>query len=177
MRLSDLRVLVDYHYWATRRVLAAAADLTDDEFRQTSGGTTRDLRETLVHALDVEWSWRERLRGLPSETSEAELPLDDYPTVAALFERCDRDEAELRAWIDGLSDEDLATAPRQVKGEIDAPLWFYIMHILTHGTLQRADVAVLLTQAGHSPGDMDFLDFADSLGFQRGKGSQQEGAS
>lgn len=103
MRLSDLRVLVDYHYWATRRVLAAAEGLTDDEFRQTSGGTTRDLRATLVHALDVEWSWRRRLQGEPAEDWESELPLDDYPNVRALSERWARDEAEMRAWIDGLS--------------------------------------------------------------------------
>lgn len=166
MRVSDLRVLVDYHYWATRRVLAAAAALADDEFRQASGGTTRDLRATLVHALDVEWSWRERLRGVPSETWQAELPLDDYPTVAALSERWARDEAEMRAWIDGLSDDELA-APPSVRREIEAPLWFFLMHILTHGTLQRADAAVLLTEAGHSPGDLDFLDFTDSLGLRR----------
>lgn len=134
-------------------------------------------RETLVHALDVEWSWRERLRGLPSETWEAELPLDAYPTVAALSERWGRDESEMRAWIDGLSDEELETAPPHVKGEIGAPLWFFVMHILTHGTIQRADAAVLLTQAGHSPGDLDFLDFADSLGFQRGGASSDKEGS
>ncbi len=176
MRSSELRVLVDYHYWATRRVLAAAQGLTDDELRQVSGGTTRDLRQTLVHALDVEWSWRERLRGLPQAAWESDLSPDDYPNVAALSERWARDEAEMRAWIDGLSDAELA-APPSVRGEIGAPLWFYVMHILTHGTLQRADVAVLLTQAGHSPGDMDFLDFADTLGFQRSPGPQDTEAS
>ncbi len=174
MRPSDLGVLMDYHYWATRRVLSAAASLTDEEFRQTSGGTTRDLRSTLVHALDVEWSWRERLRGPDSETEEAELQLDDFPNVAGLSERWARDESEMRAWIDGLSDEELA-APPHIRAEIGAPLWFFVMHILTHGTLQRADAAVLLTQAGHSPGDLDFLDFADSLGFQRdGASSDKE---
>ncbi len=176
MRLSDLRVLVDYHYWATRRVLDAAEGLTDDDFRQTSGGTTRDLRETLVHALDVEWSWRRRLQGEPSEAWEDDLSLDDFPDVKALSQRWTQDGSEMRAWLERISDKELATAPPHVKGEIDAPLWFYVMHILTHGTLQRADAAVLLTQAGHSPGDLDFLDFADSLGFQRGGASSDKEA-
>lgn len=35
----------------------------------------------------------------------------------------------------------------------------------------------VLVAAGHSPGDLDFLDFADSLGFRRGKGPQEEEAS
>ncbi len=79
----------------------------------------------------------------------------------------------MRAWIEGLSDEQLA-APPNVRREVQAPLWYFVMHILTHGTLQRADAAVLLTQAGHSPGDLDFLDFADSLGLRRSEASSNE---
>ncbi len=176
MRSPDLHVLVDYHYWATRLVLAAASGLTDDEFRRASGDTTRDLRETLVHALDVEWSWRERLRGLPHEVWASDLSVEAYPSVDVLAEHWAQDETEMRSWIDGLSDEELA-APANVEGEIDAPLWFYVMHILTHGTLQRSDVAVLLTQAGRSPGDLDFLDFADTLDFQREDASPRVAAS
>ena len=42
------------------------------------------------------------------------------------------------------------------------PLWQHVMHIYTHGVLQFADAAVLLTRAGASPGELDFLDFAQS---------------
>jgi uncharacterized damage-inducible protein DinB len=38
-------------------------------------------------------------------------------------------------------------------------------------------VAVLLTQAGHSPGDLDFLDFADTLDFQGEDASPRVAAS
>jgi len=166
MRSSDLRVLVDYHYWATRQVLVAAAGLTDDKFRKGSGGTTRDLRATLVHALDVEWSWRLRLRGDPREAWSTDLSIDDFPSVKELAEHWEQDEAEMRAWIDGLSDERLAAAG-DVEGEIGPPLWYFVMHILTHGTQQRSDAAILLTRAGHSPGDLEFLNYADTLGFRR----------
>lgn len=166
MRSSDLRVLVDYHYWATRQVLVAAAGLTEDEFRQTSGGTTRDLRATLVHTLDVERSWRERLRGEPHEVWASDLAVEDYPTIQEVAEHWARDEAEMRAWTEGLSDEQLRE-PANVAGEIEAPFWFFVMHVLMHGTEQRSEAAVLLTRAGHSPGDLEFLNYADTLGFKR----------
>ncbi len=35
------------------------------------------------------------------------------------------------------------------------------MHIYSHGLLQLADAATLLTLAGQSPGELDFLDFVD----------------
>ena len=41
------------------------------------------------------------------------------------------------------------------------PVWFYLLHMVTHSQQHRAESAQLLTQLGHSPGDIDFLDYAD----------------
>ena len=35
------------------------------------------------------------------------------------------------------------------------------MHLYTHGIQQFSDAAVLLTAAGQSPGELDFLDFVE----------------
>jgi hypothetical protein len=40
------------------------------------------------------------------------------------------------------------------------PLWCYVMHLVSHGIQQFTDAAVLLTRAGHSPGDIGFLEWA-----------------
>jgi uncharacterized damage-inducible protein DinB len=45
-----------------------------------------------------------------------------------------------------------------------APLWARIVHIVTHGTLHRGEAAQMLTECGHSPGDIDLLDFLDERG-------------
>lgn len=170
MRSAEVRQFVDYLLWANRRLLDAAGRLPPDVFASTSGDTVRDLRGTLVHELDVEWSWRMVLEGRPEEEwgSDQDLKPEDFPDVDTLRARWDEEERQLRDWVASLTDEDLATETRPpLTGEL-LPLWYYVMHIVMHGTQQHADAATLLTAAGASPGEIGFLDFvAEKKGRRR----------
>jgi len=159
MRTTEATTLFDYLYWARDRVLDSAAELSADAFISTDTVTTRDLRATLVHELDVQWSWRERLRGADwAEWGEdAELKAGDYPTVQAVADHWRRDETDMRAWLASLTDADLDAPPP--RDEDTPPLWHFVMHLVSHGIQQFSEVAVLLTRAGHSPGDIGFLEF------------------
>ena len=151
-------MLFDYLFWVRDRILTAASELSPAEFTSPETVTTRDLRATLVHELDVEWSWRERLR-TKTFPDEDDLNPDDYDTLEALADHWRRDEAEMRVWLDGLTDAQLAAAP---PGEADGfPLWYFAIHIVSHGIQQYSEAAVLLTRAGHSPAEIGFLEFAD----------------
>ena len=48
MDLADLRILVDYHYWARDRVLDASAPLTAEQFTRDLGSSFRSVRDTLT---------------------------------------------------------------------------------------------------------------------------------
>jgi len=37
--------------------------------------------------------------------------------------------------------------------------WHLMVHLVNHGTQHRSEAAVMLTDFGHSPGDIDFLFF------------------
>lgn len=160
MRQSELATLIDYMYWANRRILQSAAKLTDAQFRLPSVIAGRDLRGTLVHTLDVESSWRRRLQRRPEEEWKKALAASDYRRVATLADHWSRDEAEMREWIATLHDETLAQKADVEPGK-DFPLWYYVVHLITHSQQHRAESAQLLTQLGLSPGDVDFLDFCD----------------
>jgi uncharacterized damage-inducible protein DinB len=162
MRQAELATLFDYMYWANRRILASAARLTNPQFTLPSVIAGRDLRATLVHMLDTECSWRLRLQGRPEDKS---LAVSDYRNVAALMDHWTRDEAEMRAWVASLNDEGLASVPDDAHASF--PLWYYLLHMVTHSNQHRAESAQLLTQLGRSPGDIDFLDYAD---WTRGSG-------
>ena len=164
MRVAEASALLDHLYWIRDRVLDALASPGEREFTPTDTVTGRDLRATLVHELDVQWSWRERLKGADWEEwgSDAELAAADYPTVASLAEHWQRDEAVMREWLAGMTDADLDAPP--VRDEDSQPLWHYVMHLYAHGLQQFSEAAVLLTRAGHSPGDIGFLEFIRATG-------------
>jgi len=159
MRIADVARLFDYLYWIRDRVLTAAAGLSDDDFRSTETVATRDLRSTLVHELDVESSWRQRLAGVDPAAEESELDPLDYPTVAALTAAWSRDESAMRMWIGSLTEAELAAPPPHERATL--PLADYLMHIVGHGIEEFTEAALLLTRAGHSPGDIEFLEFVD----------------
>ena len=163
MDKSGVLALIDYTYWADRHLLKIATALTPAQWTAPSDVTERDLRATLVHTLDVEWSWRLRLEKRPKEDwgPEVELKPEDFPTVASLAERWAQDEAEMRAWLDTLDEATLAR-DWDISDKDLFPLWTYLVHIVTHSQQQRSDAAILLTRAGHSPGNIEFLDYADS---------------
>ena len=161
MNKADLLRLVGYNYWATGQILRSAEQLSSEEFVAPSDITYRNIRGTLVHTLDVERSWRRRLRGEPQETWDVELPDEDFPTVESLAAAWHEDEAEMRAWLDGLEDgavEDVVDLSPKDR----FPLSTFLLHIVTHSAQQRRDAAILLERAGHSPPEIDFLYYADS---------------
>jgi uncharacterized damage-inducible protein DinB len=162
MRSTDIQRLFDFTFWADRQILQAAAAIPETDFTGPTTFTYRNLRGTLVHTLDVEMSWRQRLRGEPKEAWDASLEVDDYPTPEALAAHWQQDEAEMRDWLTSLSDDDLTTIVDL--GDADRfPLWYYLVHIVTHSEQQRRDAQLILRHLGHEPPDLEFLYYADSL--------------
>jgi hypothetical protein len=164
MRPTDIAALFDHVYWMRDRILAAADD-SSVKLVDASPPTLRDLRSTLVHELDVEWSWRVRLASADrtrfSETDE-ELEPADFPTIDALRSHWQTDETDMRAWLATLDEAELE-GPCRVEAEGDGhPLWYHLQHLYSHALQQFADAATLLSAAGHSPGELDFLEWVES---------------
>jgi uncharacterized damage-inducible protein DinB len=158
MRHADIAILVDYMYWVDWRILTSANELTPEQFAAPTEVTTRDLRATLVHELDVESSWRLHLQGRGDE-DQAELDPTDYRDLPSLEDRWRQDEAEMRAWIETLTDEALATTVESdLSGEV-RPRWQFIVHIVMHSIQQASDAATLLTLADASPGELSFGEY------------------
>lgn len=160
MDKQDILTLYDYNYWATARVLNAAAQLTPDQFTAPAGLSHGSVRGALAHVLAAETVWRMRcaegisVAALPAET--------DYATVEVLRERWQAEKQKMRAFLNALTDEALnqTVKYKTTKGvPYENVLWHLLVHVVNHGTQFRSEAAVALTSYGHSPGDLDLLMF------------------
>jgi uncharacterized damage-inducible protein DinB len=153
--------LYDYTYWATRRVLAASSRLSPAQFTAPAPHSLGSLRGALVHTLDGECAWRTLYQ---HQTLAAFGALQEamFPTVASVEQRWDEEERAMRAYLAGLSDDDLTAYIRYTTPEgayRERPLWHCLMHVVNHGTQHRSEAAAILTGYGSSPGDLDFTTF------------------
>jgi uncharacterized damage-inducible protein DinB len=158
---ADVQSLFDWMYWVNHKLLDAADGVDDETFRAVSKVTTRGLRDTLVHELDVEWSWRENLQGKDIDDwgPDEELRSEDFPNLKSLRKRWDRDEEEMRTWLASLTDRQVEGLARSAFTDDRRPLWQYLMHLISHAAQQQADAATLLTLAGRSPGEIGYLEY------------------
>jgi uncharacterized damage-inducible protein DinB len=159
MNKQDIQLLYKYNSWANKRILAAAAQVTEEEFLAPASYPHGGLRSTLTHTLFAEWIWRTRWQG---ESPTQRINPSDFPTFDALRTRWLKEEVALNAFIDSLTDEKLnATFHfRTTRGdEFENILWQAMVHVVNHGTQHRGEAAAMLTEYNHSPGDTDFMVF------------------
>jgi uncharacterized damage-inducible protein DinB len=159
MNRQDIQLLYRYNSWANKRILDAAAKVSNEQFLAPDSYPHGGLRGTLTHALFAEWLWRRRLEG---ESPTQRIKPEEFPTFDSLRARWQEEDKALDAFIASLTDEKL-NAPFQYKttrGEdMENILWHVMAHLVNHGTQHRGEAAAMLTELGHSPGDIDFIVF------------------
>jgi uncharacterized damage-inducible protein DinB len=159
MTKRDIRMLYDYNRWCNQRLLDAAAKLTDEQFVAAGRYPHGGLRGTLVHALFAEWTWRMRWLGTPPQHGYR-FKLEEFPTVAVLRARWTEEEAALMEFVEALTDQKLTAELEYTStegGRHKRVLWETMAHLVNHGTQHRAEAAAMLTDLGHSPGDIDLI--------------------
>lgn len=162
MNRQSVLALFDYSYWATWSILAAVQRIPLSEFAAPPTITWRNVRDTLVHTLDVEQSWRRRIQGSDRSVWDAELTSDRYTTPAALEADWRKDAGEMRSWLLTLDDDAIDAIAGLGEGN-RFPLWHVLVHIVTHSIEQRRDVALQLRDLGHEPPQLEFLWYSDAL--------------
>ncbi|HSH03862.1 MAG TPA: DinB family protein [Anaerolineae bacterium] len=160
MRQAEMVGLYAYNYWANGLVLAAAARVSEAQLRQEARVSHGSLLGALVHVYAAEVIWRLRCE---EGVSLSKLPVvDDFDSLAALKEAWTVEEIKMRAYVAQLTSADLEGVIhyRNTVGTMyENRLWHLLAHVVNHGTQFRAEAAVLLTEYGASPGDLDMLKF------------------
>ena len=161
MNKQDILVLYQYNQWANAKILNAAANVTHDQYLAPASFPHGGLRGTLVHALFAEWIWRKRWEGI-SPTQR--LKPEDFPTLESLHARWLQEEKQLMVFAEGVTDEKLNNtfSYTNTSGKpFTKILWQAMAHLVNHGTQHRTEAAAILTDLGHSPGDIDLIYFLE----------------
>ena len=157
MNKQDILLLFKYNQWANGLILNAAANVTQEEYLAPASFPHGGLRGTLVHALFAEWIWRQRWEGTsPMKRFRPE----DFPTFDSLRARWAEEEMALMSFVDGLTDEKLQNKFSYTSTEgtpHERIVWHAMAHLVNHGTQHRTEAAAILTDLGHSPGDIDLI--------------------
>ena len=96
MTLEEAVTLLDYHYWARDRMLAALDPLTAQQYTRDLGSSFRSIRDTVSHIYAAEWAWHSRWLG---QSPAALLPADMFPDVATLRTVWTDHEGKMRAFF------------------------------------------------------------------------------
>lgn len=161
MTQPDLLALLHFNYWANRRILACAEQVTLEQLMAPTHFDHESAWQTLLHLLDVEWSWRLIAQRLPATQMLWEVfDLTDLTKLQAVWQT---DEAAMLAYGQSLDEvainQEIELGSNQ-RGEPQmAKRWQMLVHVIDHSAQHRSELARYFTTCGHSPGDLNFLDF------------------
>jgi uncharacterized damage-inducible protein DinB len=149
-----VRDLYDYHRWANRTLHGFAAGLGEATCAREVGPQFSYPRVTrmFAHLYAADWVWLRRWKG----TSPTAVPGDELTTLAMVRETWDGLEAEQKAFVDALTDADLAREVHFKNTEgvaYQAPLGQLLVHVANHATHHRSEIATMVTMLHGSPPD------------------------
>jgi uncharacterized damage-inducible protein DinB len=163
MGLEYIRLLYAYNRWANARILDQAEKLTPEQLHAPNNRSFGNIHDTLVHLMETEFFWSGLIwpgKAIDIDWEPFEFHPDDYQDVAAIRERWAEIESGLSAFIDELTPEGENSPERIVVWTDNGPmlrrrLWPSMLSVALHATQHRSEIAMMLTEYGYSPGDLD----------------------
>ena len=148
---TQLQSLVAYNRWADERVLAAAGGVSDEEFAR-KGDDGLSIEGALGHAVRTQIWWLGNWTG---------AGVVDYERSREGLRRAYADTQNrldaLVASTDDASWERMVEFEFQRGSPLHLPMWQTVLQVMLHGIQHRTEEAVLLTRAGRSPGNLDYI--------------------
>lgn len=168
MSVEELRDLFAYDRWATERLFRALDGIDAATWTRAEVIDERGLGGILVHMLGAYQRW---LHGLLEDATDHSPERQPLPSIAELRRRWEAEWPQMDELLTEIDDAWLARDDEGVRFD-----WM-LRHLANHDTQHRAEAAALLTQAGHSPGDLDLIVWLeDRAGWVDGVPPSQQGA-
>ena len=173
---QTLRLHLSYTAWASRKLVDAAARLTEEERSRDFKHADRSVLGTLAHIYAADRVWLGRIQGNPPaqfldpETDLQMVTLEtEWPALLARWIE----------WVDTQTDESLREPLhyKDLKGNAyQTPLWQVVLHVVNHATHHRGQVSAMIRAMGHTPPGVDLIFYYRELA-ATGPAAQSAGQS
>jgi uncharacterized damage-inducible protein DinB len=152
MNAGDIRYLFAYDRYATEKVLAQLEGIDPGAWGTEGVVGDRGLGAILTHMLGAHQRWRLAFEGSDESPRPEREPL---PAPDGLVTRWRAELDATDAFLADITPGFLAHVEDGITADV------MLLHLANHGTQHRSEAALLLTQAGRSPGDLDLYDYAE----------------
>jgi len=150
-----------YNAWANRRLYAAAAELSDAEYRADRGAFFKSMHGTLNHLLTADQVWMHRFTG--QGPSPERLDMIQHDPLADLRRAREAEDKRIVDYVDHLSGPELAGTIRyrrvSTPEEFEQALSPALAHFFNHQTHHRGQAHMILTTLGKTAPELDLLYF------------------
>ncbi len=147
-----------HNLWANLLLLAACAQLTDEQLDATMDGTFGSIRETLMHIFSSEEGYARHVTGkIPS------LTLKEFRSFPGFDELRRRAQMSGELLIEAAEQKNLDRILSLDGGTYECPAMIVMIQAINHATDHRSQIATLLTQQGIELPPLDGWNYNDSM--------------
>jgi uncharacterized damage-inducible protein DinB len=160
--LEIIKTYYAYNSWATERVLVSCQKLSSEEYNAPDCSGHGSIGETLSHLILVQQGWVAWFEGMEMRKAAAIMTREKLATLQDAATRWAAVDGQTKNFTDSMSEQIIRSIRKftRMNGKEEAhPLWKLLMHTANHGTHTRAQIVAGIRSAGHSPENVDFLNY------------------
>jgi len=155
--INHFKHLYSYHFDTIIRLMSSADNLNQADILEQPGYGHGSIHDLLFHLLGTDRGWRMAL-----ETGQRPAPLqpEHYPDLVALRQGFENERSAWDSYLGNLGEDEIDEDVELTAGPgrtMSVGRWKVLQHVLFHGLQHQAELAQLLTNKGHSPGDIDLI--------------------
>lgn len=154
--------MFEYNRWATRTLIEACRELSDDVLDADVPGVSGSVRQLLAHIVGGQQSQVLRTKG---RQHEGELSRSSkwpgFPELLRLAEESSAALVEAAGAIEGEPTADLPWMGKTYR----FPVSFFLAHAMEHGVEHRTEIKVALGSLGIETPDLDGWAYAAARGY------------
>jgi uncharacterized damage-inducible protein DinB len=137
-----------YNTWANSQLLATIETLTDEQQHAEIKSSFSSLYKTVLHLLDAESIWWQRIKLQEKITVPSENFTGDIKELSSLLSQQNRQWQE---WVSNLNENGLQHEfiyMNSKKERFKQPVFQMLLHLFNHGTYHRGQIVTMLRQVG-----------------------------